>query len=418
MRFEGEILSPPKLRFSYALRSRIDDNPFRGIRRYGPYDGGQLPISRVNCGIIFPSRYSDVKETIKTGMLEGEGFFKGFKSLFRIPLDFTFEREYANSLELRRALRNIPRDCDFVFVILPQYNVDEYSFVKKELLLNGILNQIVTGDKIRKRKSDGSLVWTLTNIALSMYAKLGGIPWLIDARKDRKELIIGVSRVQDTSGKYVAGFVTLFSQFGDYLFLESRSPVVEWDKYLEGLRELIVDAFIEYLGNEGEPDVLILHFHKNPGRKEIEAVTTALNELKIDIPYALVHLNEYSNYRLFDTAMSNFVPERGLKVNLSPIQALLLVDGNINGKRNRMGTPHPLEIRLDKRSTIERNEFPYLVKQVYDFSYVNWRGFNARSSPVTVNYPRLIAKLVLTVGPSNWNNVLANGRLKDKAWFL
>jgi len=49
---------------------------------------------------------------------------------------------------------------------------------------------------------------------------------------------------------------------------------------------------------------------------------------------------------------------------------------------------------------------------------VNWRGFNAAAIPVTLNYPKLIATIVGEVGADRWNQIIASGKLRDKAWFL
>ena len=63
-------------------------------------------------------------------------------------------------------------------------------------------------------------------------------------------------------------------------------------------------------------------------------------------------------------------------------------------------------------------EFPRLVRQVHRFARVNWRGFNARAVPVTMNYSKLICDLVLEIGMDRWNDIIAGGKLRDKAWFL
>jgi hypothetical protein len=95
-----------------------------------------------------------------------------------------------------------------------------------------------------------------------------------------------------------------------------------------------------------------------------------------------------------------------------------VLDGREKNKRNRMGVPNVWDIALDKRSTMEVDEFPRLIAQVHRFARVNWRGFNARSLPVTINYSKLICDQVLDLGAASWNSVIANGKLRNKAWFL
>ena len=115
---------------------------------------------------------------------------------------------------------------------------------------------------------------------------------------------------------------------------------------------------------------------------------------------------------------TRYVPQAGLQVNLSLRRALLLLDGRENDKRNRIGVPNVWDISMDKRSTLSPDEFPRLVSQIYRFAKVNWRGFNAKSIPVTINYSKLICNQVLEVGLNSWNSIISNGKLREKAWFL
>jgi hypothetical protein len=162
-----------------------------------------------------------------------------------------------------------------------------------------------------------------------------------------------------------------------------------------------------------------LHLCKRPGRfREIEAVERAIQQIGSNIPYALLHLNDDSNYRLFDAGNVTYVPQTGLKVELSHRNALLLLDGRISDRRNRRGIPRVLDISMDKRSTMDVSEFPRLVRQIYNFARVNWRGFNAQTIPATLNYSYLIARLVAEIGSDRWNVIASAGRLRDKAWFL
>ncbi len=58
--------------------------------------------------------------------------------------------------------------------------------------------------------------------------------------------------------------------------MHSKAPVIEWEEYIQGLSELIREAIFEYQDIRGTPDSIIIHFHKRPGKREIEAIETAL----------------------------------------------------------------------------------------------------------------------------------------------
>lgn len=418
----GELLKPPALRFDYSSTSAQHFDPRRGLKIYGPYDSSILGKDRIRAAVIFPSQYVREKDTLVNGLTNGHSPFVGFQRLFRIPLSIEREGPLSaeNEREVRRVIQNLARqgNVDLVLILITSQNGALYRTAKRELLGNGIPNQVVTVGKLRDSRQ---VPWVLENVALACYAKIGGTPWVVASDSSRRELVIGISRARDRNGQFVVGFVTLFTQDGDFLLLHSLAPVLEWDqeKYVKGLTELIVDAYHEYHQIQGAPESIVLHLCKRPGRfREVEAVQQALQQIGDAVPYALMHLNDDSSYRLFDAGHATYIPQAGLKVELGWRNALLLLDGRVGDRRNRRGVPRVLDISMDRRSTMPSDEFPRLVHQIYNFARVNWRGFNARAVPATLNYSYLIARLIVEIGANTWNQVISAGRLRDKAWFL
>jgi len=427
--FSGEYLRTPQLRFNASSLQAQHSNTRQGLRLYGPYDAQRLAKDRIRCAIIYPNDLSQVKTAFVSGLTNGNGQFGGFRSLFRIPLEFVQERAIsAESADVvRETVSAILRDHrpDIVVLVTSGRNEALYQSAKAILLGNGIPSQMIRAETIRNSRG---LPWSLENIALQMYAKVGGTPWTVMSSSKRQELIIGVSRALDKARNMVVGFVTLFAHDGDYLVLHSLSPKpAAWEKldeYRNALAQLIVEAYHEYSTSQGTPEGLVIHLCKRPGKfGEVAAVEQAMHTLGQNIPYALLHLNDDTSYRLFDTAHPTYVPLPGIKVELTPFTALLFLDGRVpdrNGQefRRKRGVPRVLEIHLDRRSTVEAREFPHLVQQVFNFARVNWRGFNAQAIPVTLNYSYLVARLVSEIGADNWNAIANVVSLRDKAWFL
>jgi len=418
MNLYGEILPETELRFDYSSTYAVARNSRRGLRDFGPYDSNQFDKASIRCGIIYPLSLATIKTWFVDGIMGREGSFAGFQRLFRVELVFEKERPVAaeGERELKEAstlLANL--DLDLVFILMSARNSVLYQTCKAELLGNGIPSQVITSQKLRDPRQRP---WVLENVALASYAKVGGTPWVISNPSRQNQLVLGVSRAQDYAKRFLVGFVTLFTHDGDFLLMHSKAPVIEWDRYVEGLTKLIREAVEEYQKLRGVPESIVVHCHKRPGYRELEAIGDALKSLQKDIPYALLHLNEYSNFRLFDTTHVTYVPETGLKVDLSYHQVLLLLDGRVGDERRKMGVPRVLHVRMDKRSTLPVSEFPNLVRQIHDFARVNWRGFNAAAIPVTINYSKLISYMVAEVGADRWNEIFASGRLRDKAWFL
>lgn len=429
--FVGEKLSPPVLRFSASSLSQRDYYPRRGLQNYGPYDALTLGKDKISCLVVYPARLQAAKQTVVSGLQNGNGAFAGFQKLFRLPLVICGERSLPDESPqtLENALSVSLRDTqpDIVLLLSSTHNPAFYTKAKSFLIGRGIPSQFVTQEKLR---NTNGLPWTLENIALQMYAKIGGTPWTVLSSQKQKSLVLGISRAEDVQKRLVVGFVTLFSSDGDYLFFSCIAPQpVYWDdraQYQEALANVIVKAYNQYSYLNGQPDEVIIHLCKKPGKfREFPAAEQAMHRLNANIPYAILHLNQYSSYRLFDTGHASYVPQPGIKANLSEESALLFLDGRKRDfrtgeeTRTRLGVPHVLEIGFDKRSTLPVSGFPRLARQVYDFAAVNWRGFNAQSSPATLNYSRLIADMIAEIGVDTWQQHIAQlGSLADKAWFL
>lgn len=406
------------MRFSYSSTYAVASDARKGLKRFGPYDAAMLPQSQITCGLIYPSGMESLKQSFVSGLVDGEGYYPGFNKMFRIPISVEMEQgiRYISEGEVRRAIGTIvSQPLDLVFILSTTDGARYYPLIKRELLGNGIPSQVAMINKIQP--SDGRQ-WVLENLALASYAKIGGTPWVVANPERKNQLILGVNRAQDATKKFLVGFVTVFTSEGDFLMMHSGAPVIEWEQYADGLKSLILEAIEEYQIKNGMPEEIILHFHKKPGEREIKAIESALKSLGKSIPYALMHLNDNSNFRLFDSTSSTFIPEAGLRVDLSQTESILLLDGLVNGNRRRMGVPSVLDVSLDKRSTLPKGEFGRLTQQVFNFSRLNWRGFNSTAVPVTLLYSKLISTMMIDVGTEHWNQIVASGRLRDKSWFL
>jgi argonaute-like protein len=420
MELYGEILQEPLLRFDHSSESAVDTGSRRGLSRYGPYDSNLFPKAKVNAIVIFPEAKVTEKNTLVSGLTVGEGRFQGFESYFKIPIDFVEEIPIGLSDSIDILVNNVAlKNPDIVFVVLENQHTRLYSEIKSILLSNGVPSQMATVEKLSNAYGRQ---YTLENIALASYAKVGGSPWTVSTQNIENDLILGVSRAQEASGKYLVGYVSLFTKDGDFLFMNSGAPVYQWNQYVEGLSQLINTALREFQERfepvKGKPSSVVVHFCKKASFREVEAIENGINESGFDIPFSVLHLNEYSNFRLFDTSQSSYLPPKGLKVSLSEHEALLMLDGAVNGNRRRIGMPRVLDIRMDKRSSLESDKFPTLLKQMYDFASINWRGFNAAAIPITLNYSKLISKMVCDLGIDTWNATISQGILRDKAWFL
>ena len=115
----GEILPEPKLRFDYSSEAAEDTFSKRGLERYGPYDSILLGKDKIKCIVLFPNHLSKEKKNLIDGLIKGEGTFKGFKNLFKIPLEFFEEVPFSSDTEIDILLDHIiSKNPDLVYILL------------------------------------------------------------------------------------------------------------------------------------------------------------------------------------------------------------------------------------------------------------------------------------------------------------
>lgn len=425
----GEFLQQPRLRLNASMVQAQHHNARQGLKLYGPYDAQRLAKDRIRCALIYPSHLSNLKDRVVSGLTNGKEQFAGFKAYFRIPIEFPVQKSLDNEdpKDIQQAVTTTLRDYrpDLFVIITSNKNEVLYGSTKAILLGNGVPSQVIQAETVQNPRG---ISWSLENIALQIYAKIGGTPWTVMTTSNKRELVLGVSRALDRNRQMVVGFVTLFTYDGDYQLLYSLSPKpTAWEnlkEYRDALARLIEEAYREYSSRHGNPSALIIHLCKRPGKfGEVAAVEQAMKSVGQNIHFALLHLNDDTSYRLFDAAHPTYIPRSGIKVDLNRYTALLFLDGRVpdaTGQeiRRKRGVPRLLEVHLDRRSTINSDAFPRLVQQIFDFARVNWRGFNAQAIPATLNYSYLVARLVSEIGADRWNAIASEVSLRDKAWFL
>ena len=197
MNLFGRILPQVQLRFNSAYKFASDSFPRSGIRKFGPYDANLFSQGQIKCGVICSAGLTAQRDALVKGFINGDGSnFPGFTPWFKARLIFDPQAEKQVSGDehgFRQAANDLAaRNCDLVFVIVGQRNEKAYRECKTILLSNGTPCQFVTATRLQ---DSSQRPWTLGNIALATYAKIGGTPWVVADSVDRRELVMGVSRV-------------------------------------------------------------------------------------------------------------------------------------------------------------------------------------------------------------------------------
>ncbi len=433
--WSAAIMVDPVLRFDAGIPSRAEHRAFQGLRTYGAYSLQGLERAP-HLLLAYPSALHQDAERFWEKLLSGSGSYPGFARLFGMPPDRapTIELKRLpsgeDSLNVQRlrheldrwAATDRDREPDLAIVIVPhteRWVTETPYYVAKEFFAaRCIPSQMVTQELLR---NTGRLGWSLANIALAGFAKLGGVPWVVDARGSEGDLVIGVGRadISDDDGKRhrTFGYAVAFISSGAYISTHSRPPTADDRDYQERLTEAICEALVESRDTDVPVERIIIHLSRRTGVREVRAAQEALQRAGMNhMPVAFLRIDDSSLFEFLDSAQPTYAPPKGLTLRLSERRALVQVETSLGG----FGPARrPLLVELDERSTIGPDEFGGLVLEVFRLGHANWRGFSARSKPVTLFYGERLAELVGYMNQrGEWDPAQMCVELRRRPWFL
>ena len=446
-------------------RTNIHRYPARGLDMFGPFDGTTFDTKEPTVLVVCPSDARNDVDHFVRKLRDGVGgdtskrFGRGLVGIYRLtrintrfatvnlPTNGPVGQLYIDVLRDQLGGARAP---DIVLVVVRDQDAfvdadNPYWRAKAFLLAQGIPSQEVRLSVVRSRPSQ--VPYILENIAVAIYAKLGGSPWTIRPTLPlTKEVVIGMSHAQ-FGGRYsplrrIMGITTVFSSDGTYL-LAAGSQRCEYEKYPEALANSVRETLSRLAKEQGwtAGDVVRLVFHAPKPLTGTEigmlakiAVQTlgegiqfesAFLTIERDHPFKVVAPDEKGRQMFverFDgtsgkATVGECAPHRGLVVDLGRTKRLLCVNGPLLMKREGESIPQPLQITLHKASTY--SDMTALTRQVFHFTGLSWRSMLPVTEPVTIFYPHLIAdKLMRLSLLSDWDDKLLDTRLRRSRWFL
>jgi len=414
---------------------------YQGIQKCGPLERIKSK-EQVRYLFIYEENRRDVANKLFFALKNGVGSFPGIESLFRMPIanenvigikvstapNTDIHIRYVNAInEYINQNHDIMANCKLLaFVLSPEMqqglHPNPYHASKALLLSKGIPSQGIDYETILGQ----TFRWSMSNVALAVFAKLGGIPWRMWNRSESKQLIFGIGQKlsfdeQSNSVKRIIGFTVCVTPDGRFQSVTTFKPFNSNEEFVANLKDELVFAIQNAIKDQGDVDELIVHFPKPSSNDEIYEIEKALDIISKSsnklIPYAILRVAPSKDMYLFDTAHETHLPEEGNIARLSPSEALLCVPGRQEKKSIHAVPKYPLRVKLE-RSTLTSTKFDQLLYQVYSLAGANWRGFNAREMPITLFYSRLIAELISDLEHYEYDFMSGISNLERIPWFL
>jgi len=380
---------------------------FMGIKSNGPY---RLIDENVRYLFVFSERTKALARDIYLGLVGKlyPGQFAGLGTMFSLPIDkevvdhhlvSDFDKPSLEGLneKITGLKSSYPEHKIMMLSVLPkgfkgvEAAFDAYGSLKVMALKEDIYCQVVTEDTFYKRDQ---LKWSISNIGLQVFSKLGGAPWLVRPAKSRC-LIFGLGTVQERTGrtinKYTAYTVCLDSS-GDFKYIKPLASSGDEESYLDNLKASLKDGLSSELGDQYSS--IVLHLPYKISRKEISVIRSVVREIRNDyFEVIVIRINTKHKFLGF-SSHNTCVPYESSFTQLSKTEFLLWAEGLQYGKEvlhKRVSEPLYIEFLESQESWDTKRD---CLQEILNLTGANWRGFNSKAQPISILYSRLIAKFM------------------------
>lgn len=443
--------------FVYA-HGGLKTNPYNdpGLQKYGPFSRDDFSPSKPHICIISQKKKRGQVEQVLHKFFNGlppvpfgkggNTFeFTGLKDKFRIQ-DITTEyfdaeddsiESYNKAIGAALKASGNTKPFDLALVQIDDSfrarkpSENPYLVAKARFISQQVSVQEFTLESLGK--GDDRIVWSLNNMALATYAKMGGIPWLLTAEAPMAhEIVFGIGSAMIHTSRLgskerMVGITTVFKGDGRY-FVNNISSAVVLEEYfetlLENLRVTVDRVKMEFNWRPKDTVRLIFHAFKEFADIEVNAVKQVMSELgEYNVEFAFVKVAQDHPYILFDTSQRGiwhkgvYAPNRGKFLQLSEHVSLVSLTGPSELKKPSDGLPHPIQLVLHRDSTFK--DIIYISKQVIKFGAHSWRSYSPAPMPVSVYYSQLMAQMLSQLnGLSYWNQDSILNKIGTTRWFL
>jgi hypothetical protein len=408
---------------------QTDLSQFQGIRKFGVYKGLDSDIKYV---FVFEDKYRDFANNLYFSLIgkSNPGTFAGMQQFFNLPFSkkelvkISLKGYSKNDIEaaireVENVRKNNPQSKIIVIFLEPNRfenlpaNDSPYYAFKFYLTPKDIPVQVVRNDQTNNANA---LKWSTSNIALQIFAKLGGTPWKVKPTKNNCLILgIGVAHEKGENGKIKKFFsysICLDSS-GIYKKLDVLAEETTKPEYLKKLQENLVKLL-----NQSEfknYKKCALHLSEGIRKEDINSIEKALEKAR-NIEFKVLKINTKNKFFGFSNHNTN-IPYESSYINLSKNEYLIWFDGLVEGKESvYQKTGNPIHVKfLNTPNEDAESDLTYL-QDVINLSGANWRGFNARQMPISIYYAKIVADYTIAFSKfDNFdNNILSN----NLPWFL
>lgn len=384
---------------------REGKNQFFGLRDHGPFQEADEK-SRLVFMFAGPDRE---KSQQLFRALRGDTYstFPGMESLFRIAVG----RQSVSGIEvggfgndeLRRACgvlktqfageRIVPVAVVPLSKFVSEEQTQAYYAAKHACLSEGLASQFVD----RKRMDDrNALKWSVSNIGLALFAKMGGVPWRVKPSTEHC-LIVGIGQAHRIVNRKVERYVAysvLADSTGAYESIKVLGNSRDQADYLASLTKNLREVLLSHASRYTS---FVLHVTFSMRRREIDSIRQLLGELQegpaAGRSFIAIKFNDKNGFLGFSINHNSRVPHEGTVTPLSEREFLMWFSGvGLDDAKAPKKPERPVHLRvLYPEEPLPEADLKRVLQDAMNVAGANLRGFNAKSMPISVYYAKLIA---------------------------
>lgn len=429
-----EQLDTPTPRFDYSNPNITDTVVGRGLGKYGPFDSSiSRDFTDATFSILYPKTWESEAEKLEEALIDGYSSYypNGFEDFFRmnsVSVENRFVIDNTDFDTYVAAADKIQSEDDDLAIILTSNEMQNrghrspYWLMKALLTNNGIPSQMVMVDRLQPTSPlHVDLQNLIVNIASQIYAKIGGIPWVVHQTDSNVDLIIGVGKSEYQAHriggtKRTLGFASAYQSNGAFTWFDSTQSTVSDKDFNDQLTESIIEAAEQYSKREMPPDNIIVHSYKRIGPAEKEA-KERLEGMFNEPDVTLAHLNDSHDFRIYDPNDKTGLSERGLWTRTGQNKGFVLTGGR---RRYRPGSAIPIEIKIEGDLATKE-----IAQGVFNLCSVYWKDQFGANMPITIKYAEDIADIIENAQKIDDDGLIsididrfAHPRIRNIPWFL
>ena len=397
---------------NYIFRNNNSNSQFNGLMQYEVFQPAPNTNQLTYIYLIKDDKKQYANDLIKA--LNGE--FPTFKGVNKLGLpkqtnDNTRALIIEDYNNFKDKLEEISSNINFIIIsIFPSKEEKFYYELKNYCLNKNIPLQTIHIETIA---DENKLKWSVSGIALQMFTKLGGVPWLVKTENNNC-LIVGIAQSIERTGENISRFFAysvLLEASGKFLKIE---PLAD-EKTKNDFLNTVVNNVSRILDENKNYQRIIFHVPEKIKKETVKKIEEILIKSRQNVELYILRINDDSRFFGYDENNNSLIPYESSYIQLSENEFLVWTEGlNYYNPKPLKRYGNPLYIQFFYSNQKNYNK-ELLLQDILNLSGANYRGFNAKALPVSLYYPKLISNFYKHFKEINLDQISVK---TDKLWFI